>query len=120
MDRAKKLGAGKVGRLLVEFSVPAVVGMMAQAAYNLIDRVFVGRALGAVGIAGVTVSFPFMLVMLSVGMLVGLGGTALVSIRLGEQKRDEAERVLGNVTVLLGPVFSHRHGDRAGAARSAP
>jgi len=81
--------------------MPAIIGMMAQALYNIVDRIFVGQALGVDGIAGVTVAFPFMLVMLAVGMLIGFGATALISIRLGERRKDEAERTLGNAVVLL-------------------
>ena len=101
MDRSAQLGQASIPRLLLGFSLPAIVGMMAQASYNLIDRVFVGHALGSEGIAGTTVAFPFMLVVLAFGMLIGFGGTALISIRLGEGKKAEAEQVLGNTAVLL-------------------
>jgi putative MATE family efflux protein len=101
MDRSAQLGKASIPRLLLSFAIPAIVGMMAQALYNLIDRVFVGHALGSEGIAGTTVAFPFMLVVLAFGMLIGFGGTALISIRLGEEKKDEAEQVLGNTAVLL-------------------
>jgi putative MATE family efflux protein len=87
--------------LLLRFSAPAIVGMMAQALYNLIDRVFIGRAIGSDGIAGIAVAFPFMLIVLAFGMLIGFGATAQISIRLGERKKAEAERILGNATVLL-------------------
>ncbi|MCE5268767.1 MAG: MATE family efflux transporter [Planctomycetaceae bacterium] len=100
-DRSAQLGQGSVFRLLVRFSGPAIVGMMAQAFYNLIDRVFVGHAIGADGIAGIAVAFPFMLIMLAFGMLIGFGGAALISIRLGEQRKADAERILGNAAVLL-------------------
>jgi len=101
MDRSVQLGQASIPRLLLRFSLPAIVGMMAQASYNLIDRVFVGHALGSEGIAGTTVAFPFMLVVLAFAMLIGFGGTALISIRLGEGKKTEAEQVLGNTAVLL-------------------
>ena len=101
MDRSAQLGKASIPRLLLGFSIPAIVGMMAQAAYYLIDRVFVGHALGSEGIAGTTVAFPFMLIALAFGMLIGFGGTAVISIRLGEGKKAEAERVLGNALVLL-------------------
>lgn len=101
MDRAKRLGEGSIPRLLLTFSAPAVVGMMAQALYNVVDRIFVGQAVGPLGIAGTTVAFPFMLIVLACGMLIGFGATALVSIRLGERKRGEAEEVLGNAAALL-------------------
>ena len=101
MDRSTQLGQASIPRLLLSFAIPAIVGTMAQALYYLIDRVFVGRALGSNAIAGITVAFPFMLVVLAFGMLVGFGGTALISIRLGEKRKADAERVLGSIVVLL-------------------
>ena len=101
MDRSAQLGQASIPRLLLRFSLPAIVGMMAQASYYLIDRIFIGHALHAEGIAGTTVAFPFMLVVLAFAMLIGFGGTALISIRLGEGKKAEAEQVLGNTAVLL-------------------
>jgi putative MATE family efflux protein len=101
LDRSAKLGTGSVPRLLLEFSLPAIVGMVAQGLYNFVDRMFVGKALDENGIAGVTVALPYMLVSMGLGMLVGFGAAALVSIRLGERKRDEAEQVLGSATALL-------------------
>jgi len=100
-DRSKRLGEGSVPRLLLTFSLPAIVGMMAQAMYYVVDRIYVGQGLGPDAIAGLTVAFPFMLILLAFGMLVGRGATALVSIRLGEQNKEEAERVLGNAATLL-------------------
>ena len=100
-DRSNRLGEASIPRLLATFSLPAIVGMLAQAIYAVVDRVFVGHALGPSGIAGITVSFPFMLVILAFGMLVGFGATAIVSIRLGQQKKEEAEAVLGNAVLLL-------------------
>ncbi len=100
-DRSAQLGERSVFGLLLRFSGPAIVGMMAQALYYLIDRVFVGHAIGVDGIAGIAVAFPFTLLMLAFGMLIGFGGTALISIRLGQQRKADAERILGNATVLL-------------------
>jgi len=101
MDRAKILGEGSIPSLLLKFSMPAVVGMLAQALYNVVDRAFVGQAVGSLGITGTTVAFPFMMMVLAFSSLIGFGAAALVSIRLGEAKRDEAERVFGTSVVLL-------------------
>ncbi len=101
MDRAERLGHGSIVSLLLKFSAPAIVAMVAQALYNIVDRVFVGQALGTLGIAGVTLAFPFMLVLMAFGMLIGYGSAALISIRLGERRREDAERVLGHAVVLL-------------------
>lgn len=100
-DRAQRLAEGSIPSLLVSFSLPAIVGMVAQAFYNIVDRFFIGRALGPDGIAGIAVSLPFMLIILAFSMLIGFGAAALVSLRLGEQKKEEAERVLGHAAVLV-------------------
>lgn len=101
MNRAEELGTGKIGSLLIKFSLPAIVGMVVNALYNVADRVFVGKGVGSLAIAGITVSFPVMLVLMGFGMLIGLGANSLISIRLGEKKKSEAELILGNSIVLL-------------------
>jgi putative MATE family efflux protein len=100
-DRAAQLGQGSIPRLLLKFSIPAMIGLLAQAFYNIIDRIFVGNAIGEDGIAAIAVSFPFMLLVLGFCMLIGVGAAAMISIRLGERKRAEAEQILGNELVLL-------------------
>lgn len=101
MDHAKRIGEERILVLLYRFSIPAVIGMMVNASYNIVDRIFIGRGIGSLGIAGVTVGFPFMIVLMAFGMLIGLGATALISIRLGEQKKSEAELIMTNAMVLL-------------------
>jgi putative efflux protein, MATE family len=101
MDDTRRLGEAKLSKLLMEFSVPAIVGMLVNALYNVIDRIFIGNSAGSLGIAGITVGFPLMLIQMAFGMLIGLGATALVSIRLGQRKKDDAERYMGNAVTLL-------------------
>jgi putative MATE family efflux protein len=101
MDRSRLMGEGPIPRLLLRFSLPAIVGMLVNALYNVVDRIFIGLGVGPLGIAGATVGFPVMIVQMAFGMLIGMGGTALVSIRLGEKKKEEAERILGNAFSLL-------------------
>jgi putative MATE family efflux protein len=101
MDRSQRLGEGSIASLLLAFSAPAIVGMLAQAFYNVVDRVFVGQAVGPLGLTGATVAFPFMLVLMAFSMLIGFGAAALISIRLGQRNKEEAERALGNAVVLL-------------------
>lgn len=100
-DHAKQLGEEKTYKLLFKFSMPAIVGMLVNALYNVVDRIFIGNGVGSLGIAGITVSFPFMIILMAFSMLVGIGSTSLISIKLGEGKRAEAEAVLGNGMVLL-------------------
>ena len=101
MERARQMGEQGIAGLLWRFSLPAVVGMLVHALYNVVDRIFIGRAVGSVGIAGISVAFPMMIILMAFGMLVGLGATTLISIRLGQQKREEAETVMGNALVLF-------------------
>jgi len=100
-DRADLMGRQGILKLLIRFSVPAVFGMMVQALYNIVDRIFIGRAVGSLGIAATTIAMPIMMIGFGFALMVGIGGNALVSIRLGEQKRDKAEQVLGNAVVLM-------------------
>lgn len=101
MDRSKLLEKEKVHKLLIKFSVPAIVGMLVNALYNVVDRIFVGNGIGSLGIAGITIVFPMMLFIMACGMLIGLGANSLVSIRLGQQKKEEAERIVGHAFTLL-------------------
>jgi putative MATE family efflux protein len=101
INRVEQLAHGNIPRLLLRFSVPAMIGIYAQALYNVIDRVFVGNAIGENGMAAITVSFPFMLIVVGLCMLAGVGAAALISIRLGEGRKDEAERILGNSIILM-------------------
>lgn len=101
MNQTESLGQEKILPLLVKFSVPAIVGMLVQALYNVVDRIFVGNGVGPLGLAGLTVSFPVMLVQMAFSMLIGLGATALISIRLGEDRQAEAEQIMNNAVGLL-------------------
>jgi putative efflux protein, MATE family len=101
MDRSKQLGEQSIGRLLWKFSIPAIVGMLVNALYNIVDRIFVGRGVGLLGISATTVAFPISLIIMAFGMLIGIGAAATVSIRLGQKKKEEAEHILGNAFTLI-------------------
>ncbi|SHN83879.1 MATE family efflux transporter [Desulfitobacterium chlororespirans] len=90
-----------IGKLLWEFSLPAIIGMLVNALYNIISRIFVGQGVGYLAIAAVTVAMPVMILLMAVAMLVGVGATALISIRMGERKMDEVEKIAGNATALI-------------------
>ncbi|MCG0279036.1 MAG: MATE family efflux transporter [Thermanaeromonas sp.] len=100
-ERPRELGYAPVGRLLWHFSWPAIVGMTCNALYNVVDRAFVGHGVGPLAIAATTVAFPVMIILMALSVLVGVGTTALISIRLGEQKKEEAELAAANGTALL-------------------
>ncbi|MDO5755504.1 MAG: MATE family efflux transporter [Tissierellia bacterium] len=99
-ERSKLLGTTPVGKLLFSFSVPAIFGMLINALYNIVDRIFLGQV-GKLAIGGVFVTFPITLSILAFNMLIGLGGNSLSSIRLGQNRRKDAEVILGNAFTLL-------------------
>ncbi|MDF2891622.1 MAG: putative efflux protein family [Clostridia bacterium] len=91
-----------VSRLLLKFSLPTIGGMIVNSLYNLVDRIFVGR-IGGLAMTGIGLSLPFMLMLSSVSSLVGIGASALISIKLGEDNKDKAKGLLGNaITLLIG------------------
>ena len=111
MNTQNVLGTDSVGKLLVKYSIPAIIGMLVNALYNIVDRIFIGHipGVGPLAITGVGITMPIMTVILAFGMLVGIGSAANISIKLGQGKRNEAERIIGNAThisLLLGILLT--------------
>ncbi|MDR3670109.1 MAG: MATE family efflux transporter [Holophaga sp.] len=102
---ANALGTGGIGSLLAHYSIPAIIGTAAASLYNIIDRVFIGHAVGPMAISGLALTFPLMNLAAAFGAVVGVGSGALVSIRLGQQRRMEANAILGNM-IFLNVVLS--------------
>lgn len=94
------LGTESIGKLLLQYSIPAIIGMTLTSLYNIIDSVFIGHGVGPLGIAGLAISFPLMNLIIAFCTLVGVGGATISSIRLGQKDREGASKILGNVTVL--------------------
>ena len=107
-QRLQELATGKIGRLLWQYSLPAVVGMVVMSLYNVIDRIFIGQGVGPEAIAGLAITFPVMNIATALGVLVGAGASARVSILLGAGNKDAALRVLGNalmLTLIIGVIY---------------
>ena len=97
-----------VGRLLWQYSLPSVVGMVVVSMYNVIDRVIIGQQVGAAAIAGLAITFPVMNLATAFGTLIGVGSSARISILLGQKRHEEASNVLGNaliLTLILGTLY---------------
>ena len=94
------LATRPIGRLLWEYSLPAVVGMLVMALYNIVDRVFIGQVVGPQAIAGMTITFPLMNITTAVGVLVGVGSATRISIAMGRKDVGAAEKILGNAVTL--------------------
>lgn len=105
-DRLKELSSTPIGRLLWKYSLPAVIGTVVTALYNLIDSIVIGHAIGDPDvIAGIAVTFPVMTLSGALGMLIGTGAATRISIALGQKDKPRAEMILGNsvvMTILIG------------------
>jgi len=106
-----ELGTQSVGKLLLKYSVPAIIGMMVNALYNVVDRIFIGHIpeVGSMAIAGLGVTMPILTIALAFGMLVGVGSATNVSIKLGQGKKEEAQNIIGTgmlLSVVLGVTLT--------------
>jgi len=99
-----KLGTEKIGKLLLQYSIPSIVATLASAMYNVVDRIFIGRGAGSLAISGISLTFPVFTILIAFGMLIGMGSGTLISIRLGQNKKDEAEKILGNAFFLFSTI----------------
>lgn len=104
-----ELGTEKVGKLLKSYAVPAIIAMTASSLYNMVDSIYIGRGVGPMAISGLAVTFPLMNLSAAFGTLVGVGGSSLISVLLGQKNYDTAKKVLSNVfimNVIIGVVFA--------------
>lgn len=101
------LNTDKVGRLLMTLTVPMFFGMAVQAIYNIVDTIFIGKFVSnpEMAMAGLSLSFPFQMLTMGVGQMVGLGGASLISRMIGRGDKPEAEHTLGN-GIMFGVVLS--------------
>lgn len=95
------LGYAPIGQLLGRFALPAVVSMLVNALYNIVDQIFIGQGVGYLGNAATTVAFPIVTIILAASTLLGAGGSAYAAIKLGERKNQVAEHTLGNIFTLM-------------------
>ena len=112
MDKNKatlELGTKPVGRLLVQYALPAIIAMTASSLYNMVDSIFIGQGVGALAISGLAVTFPFMNLSAAFGAGVGVGSSSYLSVKLGQKDYSTAQRILGNnvtLNVIIGLLFS--------------
>jgi putative MATE family efflux protein len=113
LKRVKKdkdsLGTERISALFWSYCIPAIIATTASSLYNIIDRIFIGNWVGPIAISGLALTFPLMNLAVAFGTLVGAGASARISILLGEGRRDEATKTLGNallMNIIIGLSFS--------------
>lgn len=97
---SKNLGNDKISKLLLDMSIPAILSMLVAAIYNIVDRIFIGR-INPLGLTAIGITMPFQVVQMAFILLIGVGGSTLISIKYGEKKYDSAEKILYNSLVLI-------------------
>ena len=109
-ERLQELGTAPVGKLLLKYSLPAVVGTVISAVYNIIDSIVLGHAIDDPNVvSGIAVTFPVMNVVTALGMLIGAGAATRVSIVMGQKDLRAAQIILGNcvqLTLIIGLLYA--------------
>ncbi|MFA6127465.1 MAG: MATE family efflux transporter [Bacteroidales bacterium] len=108
-QKSLELGQEKISRLMWRYFLPAFVGVIMNATYNIVDRIFIGQGVGSMALSGLSVVFPIMLIVMAFGMLIGMGSGVQISINMGRKDYGRAEKVLGNglfMMVLVGILVS--------------
>ena len=104
-----ELGTLSVMSLLIKFSIPAIIGMVVNMLYNVVDRIYIGNIpdIGGLAITGVGITMPITSIITGVGMLVGIGASASISLALGRQEKEIAEKYLGNglTTIIVSSIM---------------
>ena len=97
---ALELGTKPVGKLLMQYAIPAIIAMTASSLYNMVDSIFIGQGVGPLAISGLAITFPLMNLSAAVGAAVGVGASTFISVKLGQKDYDTAKHILGNTMTL--------------------
>src|ERR1035437_7902495 len=89
-----KLATENIVKLIWKYSLPAIVGTVVMSLYNIVDRIFIGQGVGPLAISGLALTFPFMILLMAFGMLIGAGAASRISVALGENDLEKAEKIL--------------------------
>ena len=94
------LGTEKISKLLLQYSIPAIIAMTAASLYNMVDVIFIGKGVGPMAISGLAITFPLMNITTAFGALVGVGASTMISVRLGQKDYATAQNVLAMLSPL--------------------
>lgn len=95
------LAIQKISKLILKYSIPAIIAGLLSAGYNMVDQIFLGQGVGELGIAATNVAFPLSTICTALAMLFGVGGAAIISLALGKGEKEKAKEISGNAAWLL-------------------
>jgi putative MATE family efflux protein len=107
-DAASRLGTESIGKLLLRFSIPAISGMLVNALYNIVDRIYVGRGVNELALGGLSLVMPLMTVGMAFATLFGVGSANMISMRLGQGRREDAQNALNHcffLALIIGAIL---------------
>lgn len=106
-NRKDELKNEKISKLLIKYSTPAIIGMLFNSLYNMVDTIFVGRSGGTLAIAGLAISFPIQMLIMAIAQTVGIGAASMISRNLGAGNQRKAEKVAGTSfgTITIASIF---------------
>ncbi|GFI34064.1 multidrug export protein MepA [Bacteroidaceae bacterium] len=99
-EKFNALGEKPIGKLLMQYAIPAIIAMTASSVYNIIDGIFIGQGVGKEAIMGLALTGPVMSLTAAFGAMVGVGASTLMSVRLGQKDYGTAKKILGNVVIM--------------------
>ena len=103
-----ELGTKPIGKLLWQYAMPAIIAMTASSLYNTIDSIFIGQKVGALAISGLAITFPLMNLSAAFGAMVGVGGSTILSVRLGQRDYSTGCKIFGSclsLNIMTGVIF---------------
>lgn len=90
-----------INKLILAFSIPCVISMLINSVYNIVDQIFIGQGVGTLGNAATNVIFPLVILFNAIAGLIGNGTAANMSLKLGEGKKEEARKSVGNAITII-------------------
>ncbi len=90
-----------IGKLIVKFAVPCVISLVVNALYNIVDQIFIGWGVGYLGNGATNIVFPITIIALALSVLIGDGGAAFLSLKLGKGDEESVKKGLGNSIVMV-------------------
>lgn len=102
MKQNNLLGNEKISKLLIKLATPAIIGMLINAIYNIVDTIFVGK-LGTKAIGAASITYPLFMLIAAIGLMYGVGAGSYISRLLGVNDHNKVN-IIGSTTLFLGII----------------
>ena len=99
------LGTEKIGKLIRKFSVPAIISLLVNSLYNIVDQIFIGQGVGYLGNGATNIVFPIVVMSMALSFMIGDGSGSYLSLKLGENRKEEAKKGVAN-GIVIGVIVS--------------